>query len=315
MDEDKNKLENTQNLLENDNQDEIEAQYHDLELNKDRSFEEELNNFDDPNDETKKNPNNQEEFDDKYNVSGKKEDSSYSEKMLPFDQKNEVKRNHDNQEEKDEQYNELAKKDCPFEKVISNLEKKFDDEINEVKKNKSEVPEIKSTGVDSTIEEKKNIMKKVIDLEEKNKVKNIIKNTGDANIKSLNSSTYQNQKKGLNLESSPNQPEKLINENIILIPEIKTNFDSESILIGNKIKRENESQVQDKTPKEDLLSKCIGDEIPENQINNYIRVISNRARHNIPNSPQEESESVFLTRNHVSSGTCQYIFYTNSDSL
>lgn len=314
MHQEKNESEKIQTIIGNSNQEDIEDSFLQLEKT-DLEIDPGFFTFDEKNEAQNINLN-QEKIEDKNNA------------LVQRDEDNKGKAN---QKEIEDYYNEQVKKECKLYKEMFTFNQKNDAKENNDEENKSEILEVKSTGVDSMIaEEKKSIV-----LKGKDNVRDIIKKSGETNNyfssekKALNSAVNQNQNKELNLGSSPNQPEKSSNENIIfIIPEKEKIYDSESILIGNKIKRGSESQVQNelleedeyndydiKFNKDDSLYDMINsqdNEVPESQIIKSSMTTSNRKRFNTI-LPNRVNESDFLTRGHVSSSRIyQKTSYTSS---
>ena len=134
----------------------------------------------------------------------------------------------------------------------------------------------------------------------------------------MNSSDNQNQNKELYSGSSQYQPEKSNNENVMFLSKEGNNYDSKSILIGNKIKRGSESPEQSESSEGEEnndcpieFNNCQGDEITESQINKSCMTSSNRKRFN-KKLPERVNESDFLTRDHVSSGLYKTTCNSNS---
>jgi len=298
---------------------------------------------------------NQEELEDKYDLLMGKKDSEFEEDYLTFDQNKETQKNNPNQENNEEKNNALAQKDKAnkdnsnqeeIENCIEDRVKKNNEFYKEVytynqekevkgknaEENKSEISEAKSTGEDSMIvEEKKSVV--VVKGEENfeviNKNPGETKNNFSFEKKALNSSDNQIQNKELNLGASPKQPGKPNNENMTFYHEEENNYDSESCFIGNKIKRENDSQEQSESSEKvennsdysgiesnkdnssHDMTNSDGDDLTENQINESTKTASNRKRFNTE-LPQRVNESDSLTRDHDSFGLYQQTCYTES---
>ena len=308
----KNESEIEQNNIDNSNQEKIDDVIDELRKKRVSEFERDLNTFD-QNDEAQKSNINQE----------KMEEENHT-----LSQKDEANKDNDNQGENEDSYNELVNnRDCNIkeEYYIFDQKNEAKESNTEEKKNESENIEIKSTGVGSIIEEEK---KEIV---EKHKI--IPKNPGETSPnfssekKALNSSDNQNQNKELYSGSSQYQPEKSNNENAMFFSKEGNNYDSESILIGNKIKRGSESPAQSESsegeenndcPNEfnkdnsllDMIN-CQGDEITESQINKSCMTASNRKRFN-KKLLGRVNESDFLTRDHVSSGLYKTTCNSNS---
>ena len=133
-----------------------------------------------------------------------------------------------------DRYDELGEKEeCPLADDMLDLEQKIESIKNNSEINKSELLEIRTTGVDSIIEKDKKQEVKSIDLKEKEKELKIKLTPLE---KALCSFDNQGESKDLNSGSSPNQPKISKNGNIIFIPEEESKYISESILVGKKTK-------------------------------------------------------------------------------
>ena len=237
-----------------------------------------------------------------------------------------------------DKFDELGPKECALADEMQDFEKKVESKKGNIEENKSEIQVNRSTGLDSINEKDKNPDHKKIDLKDKDKDKDHIdKNHEEAenNLaledKSLCSFDIRNQSKDLNLGSFPNQSENSGNENIMLIPEEERKCDSESILIGKKINRENELQEQNRISEEEGINNYFGLDIDDyfNDINNreegdderldislfnIAEISCNTMRYNTNYSPHEENESELLTIENVLSGTYQQNSNVNSTS-
>ena len=297
----KNDSEKAKAIIGNSNQEEIEKSIIEL-TGKDSDFEEDFFSLVQNNETQKSNPN-QENIEEKNNA---------------LAQKDEANKDNSNQEEIEKCYDEQVK-DNEFCKELSNLKQE---------KKAEEISEAKSTGEDSMIVEEK---KSVVVLKGKENLKfGEAKNNFSSEKKALNSSDNQIQSKELNSGASPKQPEKPSNENMALYQKEENNYDSESCLIGNKIKRESESQEQSESSEEKEnnsyssdnesnkdnnsshdMANSDGDDLTENQINESTKTASNRKRFNTE-LPQRVNESDSLTRDHDSFGLYQQTCYTES---
>lgn len=310
--QEKNYSEKTKAIIDNSNQEELEARYDDLIGKKYSEFEEDFLTFDQNNETQKSNPN-QENIEEKNNA---------------LAQKDEANKGNSNQEEIENCIEDQVKKNNEFYKDYDQEEVKG----KNAEENKSEISEAKSTGEGSIIVEEK---KSVVVVKGEDYAKIIIKNPGETknNFSSekiaLNSSDNQIQSKELNSGASPKQPEKPSNENMALYQKEENNYDSESCLIGNKIKRESESQEQSESSEEkennsyssDIesnkdnssydMTNSDGDDLTENQINESTKTSSNRKRFNTE-LPKRVNESDSLTRDHDSFGLYQQTCYTES---
>ena len=159
MNQEKNDSEKTKTIIDNSNQEEIEDKFNELGKT-DLEIDEELFTFD-QNNEDQKNNANQEKIEDKKNA---------------LSQKDEDNKGKANQEEIEDSYNEQVKKNSDFYKEIYTYNQKKEDKESNAEKNKSEIPEAKSTGEGSMIAEEK---KSFVVLKGKDNVKDIIKNPGE----------------------------------------------------------------------------------------------------------------------------------------